>query len=146
EIASDVLAAELSRERIALIDDTADSDVSAARIAVRHVLEVTVGIRIVQGPVLAERLPVVAALDTMQHVNAAVVRTIEEVTVLVEIEAPRVAAPLAEQLELVRDRMITPNTLLEFDAADVRRHRAPLAAIKPAVRSPRQRVCHRMRV
>src|SRR5439155_1947760 len=130
QIAGDVLAAEAGRERVASIDDATDGDVSATRIAMRHVLEITVSVAIVQRSVLAERLPVVGALHAVQHMNAAVVRAIEEVTVLVEIEGPRVAAPLAEQLRLVRDWMIAPHALLEFDAADMGCHRAPLAAIK----------------
>src|SRR5439155_10108079 len=120
QIAGDVLAAEAGRERVASIDDATDGDVSATRIAMRHVLEITVSVGIVQRPVLAERLPVVAALHAVQHVNAAVVRAVEQIAVLVEIEAPGVATPLAEQLELVRDWMIAPDALLKLDPVDVR--------------------------
>src|SRR5262249_31702710 len=108
-----------------------------------HVLEIAVGIRIVQRAVLAKRLPIVAALDAMEHVHAAVIRAVEQIAMLVEVESPRIAAAFAEKLKLVRDRMIAPDTLLELDTADVGRNGAPLAAIQPAVRPPGQRVGHR---
>ena len=58
----------------------------------------------------------------------------------VEVEAPGVAAALAEQLEALRERVVAPDALLELDAADVGRDRAALAAVEPAVRPPGQRV------
>src|SRR5262249_46092698 len=116
----------------------ANSDVSAAGVAVRSVIEVTVGVRVVQGAVLAEQLPVVAALDAVQEDEAAVIGAVQQVAVAIEVEAPRVAAALTEQLEFPRPRMIAPDALLKLDAADVGRHRAALATVQPAVRAPGQ--------
>ena len=70
------------------------------KFACGDVVEVAVGVRVVQRAVLAERLPVVAALHAVQHREAAEVGAVEEVAVAVEVEAPGVAAALAEQLEL----------------------------------------------
>src|SRR5437870_2535245 len=44
----------------------------------------------------------------------------------------------------MRDRMVAPDPLLELDAANTGGHRASLAAIEPAVRTPGQRVGDRM--
>src|SRR5438105_23858 len=96
QIRGDVLAAELRWERIALVDDAADRDVPAAKIALWHVVEVAVGVWIVQGAVLAEALPVVAALHTVKHAEAADVGAVEQVSVSVKIESPGVAAALAK--------------------------------------------------
>ncbi len=60
---------------------------------------------------------------------------------------PQVLPPLRlRQLEAFRRRMIAPNSLLEFDAADVGRHRAALVAIEPAIGAPSQRIGHRVGV
>src|SRR5262249_54963730 len=103
-------------------------------VAVWDVVDEAVGERVVQRAVLAERLPVVAALDAVQHGEAADVGAVEQVAARVEVEAPGVAAALAEQLELPRDRVVAPDALLEFHAVDVGGHGAALAAVQPAVR------------
>src|SRR5207253_712160 len=98
--------------------------------------------------VLAERLPVVAALDAMQHDMAAHVGAVEQVAVPVEVQAPRVAAALAEQLEAMRQRVVTPHALLKLDGRllgggrvpDPRRDRAALTAVEPTIRAPGERV------
>ena len=95
---------------------------------------------------LAERLDVIRALHAVQQRVAAVIGAVEQSASTVEIEPPRIAAAFAEQLERFRHGMVAPDTLLELDAADIRRHGAPLAAIQPAVRSPRQRVRDAVRV
>src|SRR6185295_15633036 len=146
QIGVDVFAEEVRGKGISAIEDTPDRDVPALKIAMCHMLEVSVRVGIVQCTVLAERFPIVAPLYAVQHAVAAVVRAIEQVAVLVEIQSPGVAAPFAEQLETPRDRMIPPHTLLELDAANIGRHRAPLAAVEPAVGTPGQRVGHRMGV
>ena len=46
------------------------------------------------------------------------------------------AASFCEQLELACDRMVAPDALLKFDAANVRRDRAAVRAVEPAVRPP----------
>ena len=43
-------------------------------------------------------------------------------------------------------RVVAPDALLELDAADLGRDRAPLEAVEPAVRPPGQRVGHRVGV
>ncbi len=105
QVAGDVGVAEARRQAVALVDDAAAGDVAAPEVLVGDVVEVAVGVRVVQRAVLAERLPVVAALNAVQHDEAAVVGAVEQVAVAVEVEAPRVAAALAEQLELARARM-----------------------------------------
>src|SRR3712207_7210821 len=54
-----------------------------------------------------------------------------EVPARVEIEAPRIAAALAEEFEPLCDRVVPPDALLELDAANVRRDGAALAAVQP---------------
>src|SRR5439155_14615752 len=126
--------------RATLVDDAADGDMAAVKILVRHVLEVTVGVRVVQRAVLLKPLDVITALDLVEHRVAAPVGGRDSVAVRVEVEAPGVAAALREQLEFLRDRMIAPNALLKLDTANLGRHRAALRPIKPAVRSPLERV------
>src|SRR5262249_53533767 len=59
----------------------------------------------------------------------------------VEVEPPGIAASLGKQLELPRDRMIAPNSLLKGDAANVGCDGAALGAIEPTVGPPLERVC-----
>ena len=113
---------------------------------VRHVLEVAVGVRIVQRAVLGEAFDVVAALHLVQADDVAAVRAGDGVAVAIEVESPGVAAPFAEQLEALGRRMVAPDALLKADAANVGRHGAALRAIEPAVGAPLQRVDHRVRV
>ena len=82
----------------------------------------------------------------MQANFFAEVRARDDLAVLIEVQAPGVAAALTEQLEGARDRMITPDALLEFDPANVRIHRAAVRSVEPAVRSPRQGIGERVRV
>ena len=95
---------------------------------------------------LAERLPVIASLDAVEHDEPADVGAGEELAVAVEVEAPHVAPALAEQLESLGRRVISPDALLELDAADLGRDRAPLKTVEPAVGPPGQRVRHRVGV
>jgi hypothetical protein len=60
--------------------------------------------------------------------------------VRIEIEAPGVAAAVAEQLEAVRDGMVAPDALLEGDAAYLGGDGAPLAAVQPTVGPPGERI------
>ena len=82
----------------------------------------------------------------MEQAIAADISTVKQVAVTVEIQSPGVAPAFAKELEAMRDRMIAPDTLLELNAPDVSCHRASLAAVEPAVRSPGQGVGHRMGV
>src|ERR1051326_3029677 len=67
EIAGDVFATKLFGERIALINDSAIGDVAAREVLIWHMVEVTVGVGIVQRAMFAETFPVIAALDAMEH-------------------------------------------------------------------------------
>ena len=109
-------------------------------------VEVAERVRIVKRPVLAERLPVIAPLDAVEHDEAAHVGAGEELAVAVEVEAPHVAPALAEELEPLARRVVAPHALLKLDAADPGRDGAPLQAVEPAVRPPGERVRHRVGV
>ncbi len=74
------------------------------------------------------------------------IRAVEEPTVAIEIESPRIAASLAIQLELVRERMVAPDALLKLDSPNAGSHGASLASVQPAVGPPRQRVGNRVSV
>ena len=99
QVGGDVGVAERLGKRAALIDDAAAGDVAAAVALVRDVLEVAVGVRIVQRAVLGEAFDVVAALHLVQADALAVVGAGDGVAVAIEIESPGVAAPFGEQLE-----------------------------------------------
>src|SRR5262245_44145483 len=114
QVSADVFVSKAIGKGVAAVDDAANGDVSAVRVAVRSVIEVAVGVRVVQGAVLAEQFPVVAALDAVQQDEAAVIGAVEKIAVSIEVKAPGVAAALAEQLELARARVIAPDALLEL--------------------------------
>src|SRR6266446_2530760 len=94
----------------------------------------------------AETLPVISALNSMQMAIRTEVRAVNEFALTIEVQSPGVAAALAKKFELVRQRMITPDALLKFQATNVRRDGAALASVKPAVRPPCERVGNRMGV
>src|SRR5439155_2994577 len=133
QITRDVNAVELRWKSASLIDDSAIRDVAAFEPGVRDMIEVAERVRIVQRPVFAETFDIVAALHLVQPDLLAEIRSRDDVAVFVEIESPGVATPFGEQLELMRERMVTPDALLKFDAANMSRYRAPLSAVKPAV-------------
>src|SRR5262245_57265831 len=66
--------------------------------------------------------------------------------VAVEVEAPRVTAAFAKQLESAADGMVTPDTLLELNAANVGGHGAALTAVEPAIGTPCEGIRHGMSV
>src|SRR5258705_11457010 len=99
-------------------------------------VEIAIGVGIVQRAVFAEAFPIVTALHTMKHAVRAKVRGINEFAVLVEVQPPGIAAAFAKKFEAMTDRMVAPNALLEFDAANGRSNGAALAAVEPAVRAP----------
>ena len=138
QIAGDVGVAKGGRQMVGLIDNAADRDMAAAEVIVRRVFEIAVGMRIVQGPVFTERLDVVGALHAMQQRMAAVIGAVKQLSTAIEIESPRISAAFAEQLERLRHGMVPPHPLLEFDATNVRRHRATLATVQPAIGAPGQ--------
>jgi hypothetical protein len=146
QIAGDVLAAILVRERVALVNDATDGDVSAGEVCVGHMLEVTVSVRIMERAVFAECFPVVTALNSVQHAVRPEISGVDQLAFIVEIQAPGIAAAFAKQLEAMSDWMITPNTLLKFDAVDFRSDGAALTAIEPAIGSPGERIRDRVGV
>ena len=94
---------------------------------------------------LGEPLDVVPPLHHVQG-DVGAVAAAEGVARPVEVESPGVPAPFGEELEHVGPGMIAPDALLELDAADPGRHRAPLGAVEPAVGPPLHRVDRRVRV
>ena len=88
---------------------------AALEACVRDVVEVAVGVRVVQRAVLGEALDVVRPLHLVQHREAAPVGAGDDLAVPVEVEALGVAAALAEQLEPLRLRVVPPDALLELD-------------------------------
>ena len=78
--------------------------------------EIVVGVQVMQWAVFAEAFVEVAALDSVDEWSA--VGGVVHFAVGVECDAVAVGAAFAEQFELVCDRMIPPQALLEFDAAD----------------------------
>src|SRR5262249_44328225 len=146
QIGGDVFAAILGRKGIALIDDAANRDVAALEVAVRDVGDIAECELVAEGAVLVELLPIIASLNAVQHDVAAEIRAVKEVAELIEVESPRVAAAVAEQLKFVGDGMVAPDALLEGDAVDLGGDRASLAAVEPAVGPPGERVGYRMGV
>ena len=91
-----------------------------------------------QRAVFAKAFPVITSLNTVQHAEGAEVGGINQFTILIKIKAPGIAAAFAKQFKLARQRMVAPDALLKFDPANVRSHRAALATVEPAIRSPGQ--------
>ena len=83
----------------------------------------------------AEVLAVVGPLDGVVGEVVAVGRE-EQVAVGVECQAEQIAAALAEKFEPPRQRVKSPDGLLELNAADVVARRAARNAVEPAVRAP----------
>ena len=104
QVGGDVAAPPGRGQRVGLVEQAAHRHVAAADAVVTDVVEVAERVGIVQRAVLAERLPVVAALDAVEHDEPADVGAGEELAVAVEVEAPHVAAALAEQLESLASR------------------------------------------
>ena len=146
QVGRDVPAAPPGRPGVGLVEEAAGRDVAPVQAVVPDVVEVSIRVRVVKRPVLAERLPVVASLDAVEHHEPAHVGAGEEPAVRVEVQAPHVAAALAEELEAPGTGVIAPDALLELDAADPGRDGRPLQAVEPAVRAPGERVGHRVGV
>jgi hypothetical protein len=144
QVPRDVLVAESLGEGVRLVEEAPHRDVPLVRPLVADVVEVSEGVGVLQRAVLVELLPARGPLDPVQRDEAAEVGAREEVAGGVEVEPPHVPPAVAEELELAGNRMIPPDALLERLAFDMGGHRAPLQAVEPAVRPPRQRVRHRM--
>src|ERR1043165_7908709 len=124
EVSCDVSAVEAAWKRAAMVDNPAGRDVTSFETCVRDVIEVTKSVRIMQRPVFAEALDIVTALHLVQPDLFAEIRPGNEVAVLVEVDAPGVAATFGEHFKFVRHRMVSPDALLKFKAPNVGRHRA----------------------
>ena len=77
---------------------------------------------------------------------ATVICAVEKFAGAVKVEAPRIATPFAEQFEFVRNRVISPDSLLKFNSTDIRGDGAPLTSVKPAIGTPCQRIGDAMRI
>ena len=119
QIGGDVTASPSRRERISLVKQAADGYMSAGHAGVANMVKITKRVGIVERPVLAERLPVIASLNAMKHHESADVGAGEELAVAVEVEAPHVAAAFAEELEPFARRVIAPDALLKLDTPDL---------------------------
>jgi hypothetical protein len=144
-MAGDVCAVELGWERAAVVNNAAGREMMAAIAVVLNVFEITVGMRIVKRAVFTEVFCVIGALQCMQHLLAGVCAA-KNFAVVVEVQSPQVAAAFGKEFKLMRHGLIAPDTLLKFDAANVCGNRAALHAVKPAARSPGERVGKRMGV
>src|SRR5262249_53758290 len=89
----------------ALVDGEPAREGAAKETPMLDGVEVSEGKGIVQRAVLAEAFDVVAALHMMAQRFGGVAAG-EELAVTIKVDAPRVAAPLREQLKVARDRMV----------------------------------------
>src|ERR1700691_4993911 len=115
----------------------------AHKVVVGTVIEPPIGMGIMQRSVLAKTFPVVAALNAVHHAVTAVIRAEDNVAVLVKIHPPFVAAAFQEKFKPAGKGMVTPNSLLKFDPANIGGDTTALAAVQPSVRPPSERVGHR---
>ena len=99
-------------------------------------LEVPVGVRVVQGTVLGKALHMVGALHLVQHGVAAVVGPGYQLAMAVKVQSPCVAASLAEKFKRATRRMVPPDSLLKLDSTNLPGHGAALGAVQPPIRSP----------
>src|SRR5262245_59881961 len=87
------IQAPLNGKGPALVDDGSAGEAIADIPLVPHWLEIAVSVRIVQGSVLAEALDQICPLHVMLERLGRVARR-EQVPELIELDSPRVAAPL----------------------------------------------------
>ena len=134
------------RQRVRLVHDPPDGHVAAMEIRMRCVFKVAVCKGILQGSMFTKRFHITGALDSVHQSEPAVVCAVKQSSQRVKVQPPRIPAALAEQLKLTRHRVIPPHTLLKTNTSNHRRHGTALTAIQPAVRPPRQRIGHAVRV
>ena len=146
QVGGDIPAPPDLRQRIGVIKQPAHRHVPAAHTGVTNVVKIAERVRVMKRPMLAERLPVIASLDAVEHDEPAHVGAGEELALAVEVEAPHIAPALTEQLEPLAHRVIAPYALLKLDAADPGRDGTTLQAVEPAVGPPGERVRHRVGV
>src|SRR5262245_20016921 len=131
------------RKRVGEIDRAA-SGRSAGNLVALKLREVVVSVQVVKRPVLAEAFVEVAALDGVDEWPA--VGGVVGFAVRVEGDAKAIGAAFAEEFEFASDRVVTPQTLLKFEAAYATGRGAAVHAIEPAVGAPGEMVGHRLAV
>ncbi len=143
QIGRDVFTAKFRGEQTFLIDSSANRDVTTLKVRMRHMVEKAEREWIMQIAVFLELFRVIGPLKPVRHHVTAVVGAVEQIARFVEIEPPGVAAPFAEEFELVCQRVIPPHALLKVDPANVGRDVGPLRAVQPTVRAPSERIGER---
>ena len=135
EIAAEKPAVESPGKRVAPVDDPTGRRPSF-QAAGMDGLEMTVGMEMMQGPMLGEALGEIATLYGV--VKQAAVGTVEEAAIGVECQPKQVATPLAKQLEAVRRRVIAPAALLKLDPPNATGGGTAIETIEPSIRAPGQ--------
>jgi hypothetical protein len=131
----DTVTVKVLGKRSALIEHESAGQAVAGVAVMFDRLDVAVGVRVVQRPVLAETFDVVRTLHVM-HERFDGVASGKEISESIKVDALGIAAAFGEQLELFRTRVVTPDTLLKSDASNAGRRRAALSSVQPAVWSP----------
>ncbi len=103
-----------------------------------------VGMQIVQWPMFAKTLEVVASLDGVDQ--GASIGGIVELAMLVEGEAVAIGSPFTKNFELFCFGVITPYALLKYNAPNMTSRGAAIDPIEPTVGTPGQMVGHRLGV
>ena len=138
QIAGDVRVSKRDRKGITLIDDPPHGDVAATKVLMRTMFEITIGMRIVQGAMFCERFDKIASLNPVKQHVPAVICAVKQFSRPIKVEPPRVTSPFTKQFELASFRVVAPDPLLKFNSPNVGGHGDSLAAVQPAIRSPRQ--------
>ena len=144
KVAAKKLSPVVRWERVSQIDRSARRRTSW-RTRILDMAQVAVGIQIVQRAVLAEVLLEIRALHGVPE-QAAVRSCKTGCRVRRTSSRRQLPPPSQKQLELLGDRMIPPDALLELDAADVAGRRAAVEAVQPAVGTPSQVIGQRLGV
>src|SRR5262249_6728391 len=120
-------------------------DCAARRRTTRYLValefgEVVVRVQVVKRAMLAEAFVEVAALHAVDERTA--VRGVIHFAIRVERDAVAVGTALAEEFEFASDRVVTPQALLELEAANATGSGAAVHAIEPAIGTPSEMVGH----
>ena len=117
EIPSYEAVTEQWRKAVARIAEAADNNVSAIHSVVLHMRKEPVCVGVVQRTVLSEVLLIIPALYAMPEQRASV-GAVKQIAIRVESKPVNVPPAFGEQLHLVGNGMIPPDSLLKFDVAD----------------------------
>src|ERR1044071_2553960 len=91
---------------------------AAGKVRMRNVLEVAERIWIVKCPVFSKTFPVISPLKAMQIAIWTKIGAVNEFTLTIEVQPPGVAAALTKKLELMRQCMISPFSLMDFQSTN----------------------------